>query len=80
MRAYDKTNIHYRLPIVGAVINKGYLDANTSFSGVQVEYSKEGKNWKNYNVDKRPFVGDKAFVRTIAKDGRAGRKISVMAN
>ncbi|PSU69782.1 hypothetical protein C9J22_12955 [Photobacterium phosphoreum] len=45
----DKANIHYRLPIVGAVINKGYLDANTSFSSVQVEYSKEGKN---YNVDK----------------------------
>ncbi|PSV05942.1 beta-N-acetylhexosaminidase [Photobacterium leiognathi subsp. mandapamensis] len=73
----DKANIHYRLPIVGAVIDKGYLNANTPFSGVQVQYSIDGKNWKNYNIDKRPLVGNEAFVRTVATDGRKGRIINV---
>ncbi len=53
----DKAGIHYRLPVPGARVVGGVLEANTSFHGMVVEYSTDGgKHWQRYNDSARPQV------------------------
>ncbi len=73
----DAANITYRLPIPGAIIKEGKLHANSSFPGLTIEYSKDGKKWVEYNKQKQPKVKAGVLVRTIAPSGRAGRAVTV---
>ncbi len=73
----DAAGINYRLPIVGAVIVDGKLNANVSLNGMQIEYSTDGKTWHVFDAKNLPEVGKKAFVRTSSTSGRKGRVITV---
>lgn len=77
----DKAGIHYRLPVPGARVVGGVLEANTSFPGMVVEYSTDGgKHWQRYDDSARPKVSGEVQVRTASPDGkRVSRVDSVKA-
>lgn len=67
----DKAGIHYRLPLPGARVVGGVLEANISFPGMVIEYSTDGgKNWLRYNDKARPQVSGEVQVRTASPDGK----------
>lgn len=67
----DKAGVHYRLPVPGARVVGGKLEANTSFPGMVVEFSTDGgKNWQRYNDKARPQVSGEVQVRTASPDGK----------
>ncbi|WP_281166506.1 chitobiase/beta-hexosaminidase C-terminal domain-containing protein [Psychromonas hadalis] len=73
----DAANIIYRLPVPGAIINKGKLEANVSFPGLTIEYSNDGKVWEKYNHEQQPTAKVGILVRSISATGRAGRSVTV---
>ncbi|MBS1204253.1 MAG: beta-N-acetylhexosaminidase [Proteobacteria bacterium] len=67
----DKAGINYRLPVPGARVVSGKLEANTSFPGMVVEYSTDGgKNWLRYDEKARPQVSGEVQIRTASPDGK----------
>lgn len=67
----DKAGVNYRLPVPGARVISGKLEANTSFPGMVVEYSTDGgKNWQRYDDKARPQVSGEVQVRTASPDGK----------
>ncbi len=67
----DKAGINYRLPVPGARVVGGKLEANTSFPGMVVEYSTDGgKNWQRYDDKARPQVSGEVQIRTASPDGK----------
>lgn len=67
----DKQGIHYRLPLPGARIIKGRLEANIALPGLAIEYSfNEGKNWLRYEATAKPKVSGKVMVRSVSPDGK----------
>lgn len=67
----DKAGINYRLPVPGARVVGGKLEANTSFPGMVVEYSTDGgKNWLRYDDKARPQVSGEVQIRTASPDGK----------
>lgn len=67
----DKAGINYRLPVPGACVVGGKLEANTSFPGMVVEYSTDGgKNWLRYDDKARPQVSGEVQIRTASPDGK----------
>ncbi len=67
----DKGGINYRLPVPGARVVGGKLEANTSFPGMVVEYSTDGgKNWLRYDNKARPQVSGEVQIRTASPDGK----------
>ena len=69
-------SIDYRLPTVGAVIEKGILKANIAFPGLNIEYQDESKEWKRYT--KPVAVKGAVNVRSRSINGlRASRTTPV---
>ncbi|QCR36772.1 beta-N-acetylhexosaminidase [Nissabacter sp. SGAir0207] len=66
----DRQGVAYRLPVPGARINTGVLEANVALPGLVIQYSVDGKNWQAYNPQAKPTVGEKAWVRTLSPDGK----------
>lgn len=67
----DKAGVNYRLPVPGARVVEGKLEANTSFPGMVIEYSTDGgKNWQRYDDKARPQVSGEVQVRTASPDGK----------
>ncbi|PTA93448.1 beta-N-acetylhexosaminidase [Kosakonia sp. H7A] len=67
----DKAGINYRLPVPGARVVGGKLEANTSLPGMVVEYSTDGgKNWLRYDDKVRPQVSGEVQIRTASPDGK----------
>ncbi|WP_414147235.1 beta-N-acetylhexosaminidase [Erwinia sp. BNK-24-b] len=67
----DKAGIHYRLPVPGARIADGKLEANIALPGLIIEYSvDEGKNWRRYEANMQPTVAGKVMVRSVSPDGK----------
>jgi hexosaminidase len=66
------TGVNYRIPVPGAVITGGVLDANVRFPGLAIEYStNQGRTWITYA---RPVaVSGRIALRTRAPDGRTSR-------
>jgi hexosaminidase len=63
--------VNYRIPLPGARIEAGVLTANVRNPGLAIEYSVDGLRWSTY---RRPVsVGDQAWLRTKAVDGRTSR-------
>lgn len=67
----DKKGIHYRLPVPGARLVAGKLEANIALPGLTIEYSvDEGKNWQRYNASAQPAVAGKVMLRSVSPDGK----------
>ncbi|MBS0894224.1 carbohydate-binding domain-containing protein [Tatumella sp. JGM130] len=67
----DTAGINYRIPVPGAVIINGTLQANTALPGVAIEYSVDGgQQWLPYNSLKAPAVAGNVLVRSISPDGK----------
>ncbi|MGY5957857.1 beta-N-acetylhexosaminidase [Kosakonia sp. BK9b] len=72
----EKAGVHYRLPVPGARVVGGVLEANTSFPGMVVEYSTDGgKQWLRYNDKARPQVSGEIRVRTTSPDGKRTSRV-----
>jgi len=72
----ELSDLYYRLPTVGAVIENGVLRANTTFVGVLIEYKDADTGWTKYTGEVE--VNTPVFVRTISINGRRkGRALAV---
>ncbi|HMG24579.1 MAG TPA: family 20 glycosylhydrolase [Kofleriaceae bacterium] len=64
--------VNYRIPMPGAVVAGGMLDANVRFPGLAIEYSTNGgKTWITYAAP--VAVSGQIALRTRAPDGRTSR-------
>lgn len=53
----DKGGVSYRLPVPGARVLDGKLEANISLPGLGIEYSIDGgKHWQRYDATAKPAV------------------------
>jgi hexosaminidase len=67
----DKAGVSYRLPVPGARIVGGQLEANISLPGLGIEYSTDGgKQWQRYDDKARPTVAGDVQIRAISPDGK----------
>ena len=69
----DKAGIHYRLPVPGAHVNAGKLEANIALPGLTIEYSLDGgKRWQHYDDSHKPAVEKRQAiqVRSVSPDGQ----------
>ncbi|MGL5385447.1 MAG: beta-N-acetylhexosaminidase [Serratia sp. (in: enterobacteria)] len=67
----DKAGVSYRLPVPGARIVAGKLEANISLPGLGIEYSTDGgKQWQRYDDKARPAVAGDVQIRAISPDGK----------
>jgi hexosaminidase len=74
----DAAGIAYRLPVPGAMIDKnGLLIANSTFPGLTIQYSNDGKTWMDYDLSSKPKVKAGVQVRTVATTGRPSRAVEV---
>ncbi|MCG9745624.1 family 20 glycosylhydrolase [Shewanella sp. Isolate8] len=72
----DKAGIAYRVPTVGAKIKDGYLQANSIYPGLGIEYRIDGGQWRQYTEAAK--VSGRVEVRGVAADGmRKGRILRV---
>lgn len=67
----DKAGVSYRLPVPGARIIGGKLEANIALPGLGIEYSTDGgKQWQRYDDKARPAVTGDVQIRAISPDGK----------
>lgn len=67
----DKAGIAYRLPVPGARVVSGVLEANISLPGLIIEYSTDGgQQWQKYDAKAQPTVSGDVFIRSTSPDGK----------
>ncbi|TQI79469.1 hexosaminidase [Serratia fonticola] len=67
----DKAGVSYRLPVPGARIVGGQLEANIALPGLGIEYSTDGgKQWQRYDDKARPSVSGDVQIRAVSPDGK----------
>ncbi|CAI1046895.1 beta-N-acetylhexosaminidase [Serratia quinivorans] len=67
----DKGGVSYRLPVPGARVMGGKLEANISLPGLGIEYSTDGgKQWQRYDAKAKPGVSGEVLVRAVSPDGK----------
>ncbi len=67
----DKHGISYRLPVPGARIVAGKLEANTAFPGLEMQFSTDGgKRWQHYDSQNLPTVTGDVQIRAVSPDGQ----------
>lgn len=67
----DKAGVAYRLPIPGARVVAGALEANISLPGLIIEYSTDGgKQWQKYDAKAQPKVSGDVLIRSTSPDGK----------
>ncbi|WP_455811691.1 family 20 glycosylhydrolase [Pseudomonas graminis] len=67
----DKHGVHYRLPVPGARIVGGKLEANTAFPGVALQFSTDGgKRWQHYDSQNPPSIEGDVQIRAVSADGQ----------
>ena len=72
----DRAKISYRLPVPGARIANGLLQANTPIAGLKIQYRVGGAPWRTY--DGPIAVKGPALLRTLSPDGhRVSRTVGV---
>jgi hexosaminidase len=75
----DLADVKYRLPTVGAKIDKGLLYANSTFPGLPIEYQEQGKEWTLYTQPVK--VTSQVKIRTATINNvRKGRSVLVKDN
>ncbi|WP_245942576.1 family 20 glycosylhydrolase [Candidatus Colwellia aromaticivorans] len=77
----ELSGVDYRLPTVGAVIDKGVLKANIAFPGLGIEYQLSGTNsevqaWQVYSEPVKVHTAVKVRSRSV-NGTRTGRVTSV---
>jgi len=71
----DRVNITYRLPVPGARVTNGQLEANAPIAGLKIQY-RTAKAWRNYSGP--VAVNGPVTLRTLSPDGKRGsRTVSV---
>jgi hexosaminidase len=66
------TGVNYRIPLPGAVISNGMLQASVRFPGLQIQFSTDGgKTWIDFATP--VAVSGRVALRTRAPDGRTSR-------
>ena len=66
--------VHYYLPVVGAQISNGQLEANVSLPGLAIEYSlDQGKTWLRYQEAVAVAATAEVWLRSRSVDGRHSR-------
>ena len=48
LAALDRANIHYRIPVPGAQLNEGVLEANAPIAGLTIAYRTDKAPWRIY--------------------------------
>jgi hexosaminidase len=72
----DLANITYRLPVPGARITGGVLEANAPIAGLKIQYRSGTAPWRRYNGP--VAVNGPVTLRTLSPDGKRGsRTVSV---
>ena len=72
----DQAGVFYRLPTVGAHLNDGQLQANSSFPGLGIEYRVADSEWLTYKES--AAVNVPVEVRSVAPDGqRKSRSLTI---
>ncbi len=68
----DRRGIEYRIPVPGARIIGGMLEANIALPGIAIEYSVDaGKSWQRYEATAKPQVEEgNVLVRAVSADGK----------
>lgn len=67
----DKGGVAYRLPVPGARVAGGKLEANIALPGLGIEYSTDGgKQWQRYDAKAKPAVSGEVQVRSVSPDGK----------
>ncbi|CFR15368.1 beta-N-acetylhexosaminidase [Yersinia frederiksenii] len=67
----DKAGIAYRLPVPGARVVAGQLEANISLPGLNIEYSTDGgQHWQQYDAKVQPKVSGDVLIRSTSSDGK----------
>ncbi|AWH88057.1 beta-N-acetylhexosaminidase [Limnobaculum parvum] len=67
----DKAGVSYRLPVPGAKVVNGKLEANVALPGVIIQYTTDnGKSWKHYDANAKPEVKGDVSVRSQSHDGK----------
>jgi hexosaminidase len=68
----SSVGVNYRIPMPGAVLTGGVLDANVRYPGLAVEFStNQGRTWTTFS--KPVAVKGPVALRTRAPDGRTSR-------
>ncbi|HSS03427.1 MAG TPA: family 20 glycosylhydrolase [Kofleriaceae bacterium] len=68
----NDVGVNYRIPMPGAVITAGTLDANVRYPGLVIEFStNQGRTWTTFS--KPVAVRGPVALRTRAPDGRTSR-------
>lgn len=67
----DKAGVEYRLPVPGAKVVGGKLEANIALPGLGIEYSVDGgKQWQRYDAKAQPTVSGDVQIRSVSPDGK----------
>ena len=76
LAALDRARIRYRLPVPGARIAGGMLEANAPVAGLTIQYRTGKAAWRRY--DGPVAVSGRTDLRTLSPDGhRVSRVVSV---
>ncbi len=66
--------VNYYLPVVGAQISNGTLQANVALPGLTIEYSlDQGNSWVRYQEGVQVNAGSEVWLRSRSSDGRSSR-------
>jgi hexosaminidase len=72
----DRMNIGYRLPVPGARLSAGLLEANVPIAGLKIQYRAGDGAWHGYSGP--VAVQGPVALRTLSPDGRRfSRSISI---
>ncbi|CAM3426899.1 MULTISPECIES: beta-N-acetylhexosaminidase [Yersinia] len=76
----DKAGISYRLPVPGARVQGGLLEANVSLPGLTIEYSVDGgQQWQKYDIKNQPKVSGEVMIRSASPDGKRNSRAEVVS-
>lgn len=67
----DRAGVAYRIPVPGARVVNGRLEANIALPGLTIEYSVDGgKQWQRYDAKAQPLVSGSVMIRAASPDGK----------
>lgn len=77
----DKAGIGYRLPVPGAKVMAGTLEANSALPGLGIEYTTDaGQHWQRYDLNAKPTVAGTVQVRSVSPDGQRHSREEAVGN